>query len=333
MSAAGLLALPKNVTGLYPVNLRRDLPAIADLIEVSFASTLDAGGRAALDDMRALSRTGPLLWLLARLDHSLPLTRGFVWFEAGRLVGNVTLSPAGFDRGWVISNVAVEPAFRRHGIARRLMIAALDFITQKNGPAMLQVDAENPPARALYDSLGFWEQRQFTHWRRPGYYRPPDLLPGTPLLRRLIRTDAANMARVTALAEAVRPDRLGGLGWLRPTRLQALRPPRVADLRYALSGSRSDVWFLPGSEDRIDAALRVESRLGGLTRLFDLLVRPETRGALASTLLALALNQLADRRHTLATDHPDDDGAGVEALRAHDFRPGRTLVHMIRPTN
>ena len=333
MSAAGLLAIPKNVTGLYPVNLRRDLPAIVDLIEVCFAPTLDAGGRAALDDMRALSRTGPLLWLLARVDHSLPLLRGFVWFEAGRLVGNVTVTPANFDRNWVISNVAVEPAYRRRGIARRLMTAALDFAAQKHGGALLQVDADNPSARALYTSLGFQEQRLFTHWRRPGYYRPPSLPPDAPVLRRLTRADSANAARVLALAEAARPNHLGGLGWLRPTRPQALRPPRLVDLRYALSGSRSDVWYLPGSGERSDGALCIESRLGGVTRTFDLLVNPASGGALDSLLLTVALNQIADRRRALVTEHPDDDNAGVEVLRAHDFRPERTLVHMIRPAD
>ncbi len=333
MSAAGLLALPKNVTGLYPVSLRRDLPAIVDLIEVCFAPTLDSGGRAALDDMRALSRTGPLLWLLAHVDHSLPLMCGFVWFESGRLVGNVTVTPSGFDRDWVISNVAVEPAYRRQGIARRLMIAALDFAAHKHGGTLLQVDADNPPARDLYLSLGFQEQRLFTQWRRPGYYRPPSLPPEAPVLRRLTRTDSANAARVLALAEAVRPNHLGGLGWLRPTRPQALRPPRLVDLRYALSGSRSDVWFLPGSGERVDGALRIESRLGGVTRTFDLLVDPDRGGGLDSLLLTVALNQITDRRRSLVTEHPDDDAAAGEALRAHDFRPGRTLVHMIRPAD
>jgi ribosomal-protein-alanine N-acetyltransferase len=59
-------------------------------------------------------------------------------------------------------NLAVDPAFRRRGIARRL-IAALT--SGYPGTLWLEVRESNLSARKLYESLGFCESG-----RRSGYY-------------------------------------------------------------------------------------------------------------------------------------------------------------------
>ncbi len=328
MAATGALAQPEAFTGLRAVVLRRDLAAIADLIEICFAASLDTAGRTAIHEMRALSRTGPLLWLLARLGQGIPGMYGYVWVERGRLVGNVTLTPAGYGGGWMIANVAVLPNYRRRGIARRLMQAALAFVEERGAFAVLQVEADNEAALDLYAGLGFRVQRTFTRWRRPAYQRPP-LLPETmPDVRPLARAEAD---RLYALATSVRPDARGGLGWLRPATPAALRPARWATLRYALSGQRVDTWVVPGEGGQLDAALRTEQRIGGLTRLFDLLVAPQRAGELESPLLNFALRRLIAREHSALTEHPADDLAAGVALRENLFRPERVLAHMFRP--
>ena len=328
MAATGVLAQPEAFTGLRAVHLRHDLAAIADLIEICFAASLDAAGRSAIHEMRALSRTGPLLWLLARLGQGIPGMYGYVWVERGRLVGNVTVTPAGYGGGWMIANVAVLPEFRRRGIARRLMQAALAFVEERGAFAVLQVDADNEAALDLYAGLGFRVQRTFTRWRRPAYQRPP-LLPQTmPDVRPLARAEADPLY---ALATVVRPDSRGGLGWLRPVTPAALRPARWAALRYVLSGQRVETWVVPGENGQLDAALRVEQRIGGLTRLFDLLVAPQRAGELESPLINFALRRLIAREHSALTDHPADDLAAGVALRENLFRPERVLAHMVRP--
>ena len=328
MAATGVLTQPEAFTGLRAVHLRHDLAAIADLIEVCFAASLDSAGRSAIHEMRALSRMGPLLWLLARLGQGIPGLYGFVWVERGRLVGNVTVTPAGYGNGWMIANVAVLPDYRRRGIARRLMHAALAFVEERGAFAVLQVDADNDSARALYTGLGFQVQRTFTRWRRPAYQRPP-LLPETmPDVRPLMRSEADQLY---ALAESVRPDARGGLGWLRPLTLAALQPVRWAALRYMVSGQRVQTWVVPGDNGQLDAALRVEQRIGGLTRVFDVLVAPRRAGDLESPLVNFALRRLILREHSAVTDHPADDQAASAALRDHAFRPERVLAHMVRP--
>ena len=68
-----------------------------------------------------------------------------------------------------ILTLGVAPALRRHGVARALLSA---FIAQSRAAGaariVLEVAADNAPALALYQALGF--TRQGT---RPNYYRRP----------------------------------------------------------------------------------------------------------------------------------------------------------------
>lgn len=65
--------------------------------------------------------------------------------------------------------LAVDPAYRRHGVGRSLMNDWLDFLsTQVVGLAFLEMRSDNP-ARFLYESLGFKQIGL-----RPAYYRGGD---------------------------------------------------------------------------------------------------------------------------------------------------------------
>jgi hypothetical protein len=62
----------------------------------------------------------------------------------------------GSTDAWVVGTVAVRPAYRRRGIARKLVHASLDLIRQHGGKkAILSVIDGNLPAYTLYESLGF----------------------------------------------------------------------------------------------------------------------------------------------------------------------------------
>ncbi len=68
-----------------------------------------------------------------------------------------------------ILNLAVEPSFRRQGIARKLVLAAIRLADRKGAKrAFLEVRASNAAAQKLYSSLGF----AGTSIRR-GYYDSP----------------------------------------------------------------------------------------------------------------------------------------------------------------
>ena len=66
-------------------------------------------------------------------------------------------------------NVAVNPDFRRQGVAQTLILALVEALKARGSHwLMLEVRQSNAPARALYEKLGFAEVG-----RRKNYYRNP----------------------------------------------------------------------------------------------------------------------------------------------------------------
>jgi len=153
---------------LRPLDIRRDLVQVADLVEHCFADTLDADGKRYIQQMRMAGQRSSALGVATRLAarSGLPLM-GFVWEEDDRLVGNLTLIPylVRKKRFYLIANVAVHPEYRRKGIAYRLTTRALEY-AQRNGiqEAWLHVREENAHAVRLYRSLGFTERARRTTW-------------------------------------------------------------------------------------------------------------------------------------------------------------------------
>jgi ribosomal protein S18 acetylase RimI-like enzyme len=114
-----------------------------------------------LQSILSLVTTARRLWpLIALLQNVSPALRdvlhGFIWEEDSKPVGLVNISREGTSDDWVISNVGVLPDYRRRGIARKLVEAALDFArAQRARRVRLDVIAGNAPAYELYVSLGF----------------------------------------------------------------------------------------------------------------------------------------------------------------------------------
>lgn len=66
-------------------------------------------------------------------------------------------------------NLAVRSEFRRQGIARDLVLALIEGLSQRGSHClMLEVRASNAPARKLYEKLGFVQVGI-----RPNYYQHP----------------------------------------------------------------------------------------------------------------------------------------------------------------
>jgi ribosomal protein S18 acetylase RimI-like enzyme len=153
---------------LRPLSVLRDLPAVADLIELCFANTMDNDGKRYVQDMRrAGSDNSFIQWAnRAAESTSLPLT-GYVWEENGKIVGNVSLVPFKHNkqRVYLIANVAAHPDYRRRGIARALTERALQHaLDKKIADVWLHVREDNPGALDLYTQLGFVERARRTSW-------------------------------------------------------------------------------------------------------------------------------------------------------------------------
>jgi len=206
---------------LRAMNMFRDLPAVADLIELCFASTMDNDGQRYVADMRRASRDdGFLRWANHMTETaSLPLT-GFVWEENGRIIGNASLIPFR-DNGkriYLIANIAVHPDYRRRGIARLLTQRAVEHARSKRTTALwLHVRDDNLGAIHLYEQLGFQEITRRTAWTAK---------PDSHLLRPA--TDIQIVSRHprfwTLQQDWLRRLHPDALSWYRSFNINALRP-------------------------------------------------------------------------------------------------------------
>ena len=180
------------------IELSRDLPQVADLIELCFPLHLDPDGMSYVNEMRKAARDMRLIGWLANLSDLDPgRVSGFVWEEGGEIIGNLSLIPLQKDgrRVHLIANVAVHPDHRRRGIARKLTQRALTHLGHlRESGAWLQVRDDNPAAIALYQSLGFVEQAARTTWRiRPKDVKPTVISQNTAVtVRRRKPRDCAN---------------------------------------------------------------------------------------------------------------------------------------------
>ncbi|MGQ9584907.1 MAG: GNAT family N-acetyltransferase [Anaerolineae bacterium] len=314
----------------------RDLAQVADLIDAAFGDEIDEEGRRVLQEMRAMSRAGPFLWLLSRTSLEFQETfGGYVWVEEGRVVGNVTLNrltPGGHR--WQISNVAVAAAHRRRGIARRLMTCSLEHARAQGGDwVLLQVRADNAPAISLYKDLGFETLGGETYmaWEGTLPLRLETLADaGLPSGYALREIQPNEWPTEMALARAAMPPLMQ---WEQPVRSQHFRRSSVpgwwAFLTRRLSGREVRRLGVFDAEGELMA--RLELRLKHRRRQAELrvLVAQRGRGLAERPLLRAGLAFLPDQGPFGAEARfPADLNEVREALLEAGFGEKRTLVHM-----
>lgn len=323
--------------GIRPVNLRTDLAPLADLIELVFADSMDSNGRAALREMRMLSRIGVGLHMLSRVnDTTLGINLGYVWIEDDKLVGNVSVYPArwptGLGSAWIIANVGVHPDYQRRGIARRLMLASMEMIRERGGQhIVLQVDHHNYRAHQLYQQLGFIDERAWTLWRRSSGGRVSG--PLHPLYAQIGYRRPSEWRAEYGLAERTRPFEQGGIGWLRPLHVTYFRPNPLKWLVDLVNLRRTERLVLRSVDtEALCAVMWVESGFASATRL-TLMVDPdradreqETDGQWAEALVNAAVRRFGTE--TLTIEHPYDDDPINAVLEQYRFVRQRSVIHM-----
>jgi len=227
-------------THIRPLDVRRDLLAVADLIDICFASTMDAEGREYIQHVRRVA-TDPtyMRWMPGAGEKiSVPM-HGYVWVEDGRLVGNLTLIPFYRQHRWLymIANVAVHPDFRQHGIGRMLTEKALQHI-QEHGAASawLQVRDDNPVAYNLYVKLGFQERAWRTTWQGYPGQAPIEEAPADMSVTSISNQDWP--LQRAWLQTAYPPE----VAWNLPFNINHLSPSFWSSLLRTLNGSIIEHW-------------------------------------------------------------------------------------------
>ncbi len=153
---------------IRPLDTRKDMLVVADLIEICFGSQLDPDGAAYLEHVRKAALDQRLVrWSYAAGEMiSYPLN-GYVCEKDGQVVGNLSIIPFYWKREWyyLIANVAVHPDFRQQGIAHSMTAKALEHLYRLPIRAVwLHVREDNLPARHLYDTFQFRERYMRDTW-------------------------------------------------------------------------------------------------------------------------------------------------------------------------
>ncbi|RME06680.1 MAG: GNAT family N-acetyltransferase [Anaerolineae bacterium] len=305
---------------IRPFDPRRDLLAVADLIETCFAETLSMDGRRYIERMRRAARAGVAQRWQA-FSSGYPLG-GLVWVQHGRVVGNLSLIPF-WHRGrmlYLIANVAVHPDFRRRGIARALTQAGLDRARRRLAREVwLHVRDDNPAAYALYHSLGFVPQTRRTYWVLPHLQAVAgDPLPGV----RVVTPRAAAWRQQAAWLDANYPP---AIRWNFPLRMGALRPDWWGMLYRFFMEFPVRQWGVM-QNGRLAGVLSWQPSSAYADRLW--LAAPPQSEALTLRAVLPVLREQGDLYRPLGLDYPA--GRAAETLRSLGFEPEHTLIWMKR---
>lgn len=305
---------------LRPLNILRDLPAVADLIETCFAATLDSDGQRYVQQMRKAGSDNVFLrWATTAVETvSMPLS-GYVWEEEGQIIGNVSLIPyrGGGRRIYLIANVAVRPDYRRRGIGRTLTVAAIQHARQRRAEEIwLHVRDDNPGAIALYLGLGFRERARRTSWQAaPDRGACLDGL-GMSVGPRLPR----DWNEQQVWLQRAYPD---SLTWYQSMPWISLRPGLLPSFYRMFLDFETRHWTVH-ADSRLLAALTWQAGAGNTDRLW-LAAPPQGSERAVTALLLYARRQLAWRQKLLL-DYPGGEYAA--AIEAAGFRAQRTLLWM-----
>lgn len=298
---------------MRPLKMPRDAKLLPDLIIPAFQypdhpewGVQADEAESIVDQLRAARMIWPLLAPVRLVSAPMrDVLRGVIWEEDGKPVGTTFVMRQGASDGWLIANVAVLPAYRRHGIAQRMVRAAID-IARSHGARVVWLDviAGNVPAVALYERLGFerFDERLTLETGGPssgaGTHAIPSNTPSLPPGYRFEEIAFTRWREQYDLAKRVTPE---AVTRFRPVEPAAFRLPltvrAAARLLGPLSGDTQRqvvVRAEPGGQEAVGtASYSVRTRKGGIANCSVMLDTDHPE--LAAPLLGYVTGQVARR--------------------------------------
>ncbi len=305
---------------LRPLNILRDLPGVADLVEKCFADTIDTEGRRYLQQMRRAGQDNAFMrWASNAVESvSMPLS-GYVWEENAEIIGNVSLIPYRHKKKkiYLIANVAVQPDYRRRGIGRALTARAMRHASERRAIATwLHVRADNPGAIALYASLGFQELARRTMWQA----KPDRNVSVEGLGIAISRRSAWDWLLQESLLNRLYPELMS---WYQAMPWRSLRPG-LGPFIYRLLMDDDVRHWVAHIDDAPTGILSWQATTDQNDRLWAAVPPEGSEKALTALLLHARRN--LPWRQTLTLDYPAEEYTA--SIEAAGFHPQRTLLWM-----
>ena len=310
------LTIPSTEIGkLRPLNILRDLPKVADLVELCFHKNMDSEGKSYVRQMRAASQDRRYLtWA----SNSLPL-KGYVWEDKKEIVGNISIIPFRKAKKNVIllANIAVHPDYRRKGIARQLTQKGIEDAEKRGAASIwLHVEKNNLGAINLYKELGFKAHSLRTTWVVDAKL-PPKEKKSPQIISNAARFwDVENSWLNRAYPEEIR--------WYRMPEWKTFKP----GIRYWFYRLfvEYDIQQWATQKDGSLQALLLWMRTYTRHAPIWLAASPQADSESITKLLLYARLKLAAPRRILTLDYPADQF--TTAFKNAGFTPRRTLLWM-----
>lgn len=305
---------------LRPLNILRDLPAVADLIEQCFSDTLDHDGKQYIKDMRRAGNDNSFIKWANRVSDStsLPLM-GYIWEENNHIVGNISLVPfrQHNKKIYLLANIAVHPNHRRQRIAQALTERAMQHIREKKiKDVWLNVRADNFGAIELYQKLGFTEQACRNTWQNNSSLLDSNLQTDFHITK---RPDTVWQTQLNWLSRLY-PDRLA---WHQHWNLSYLKPGFWNWLYLFISDINIRQWVVM-EDNHLQATLSYIPH--GLGKGLYLGTGDKSNKEALTELLIYARRELNDYYPKLFLDFPVSDFDS--AIEKAGFKINRTLIWM-----
>lgn len=299
--------------------------AVSDLVELCFADRLSPDGEALLRKMRSSAQNQQFQkWAYAMAGRiSMPFT-GYVWEEAGEIIGNLSLIPYHISgkHYYMIANVAVHPDFQRKGIARSLLREAMEFLVpRKLDGIWLQVDEGNQAAVDLYARQGFNEISRRTTWILKPRDIPDEFLDWNVPGFKVESHSAKHWAQQRRWLENNYPPEVR---WHLPIRPEYLRGGITGKFaRLMLLDPQIQQWSVTAGDELIGVLSWQSSKT--YADWIWIASSPETEGVLLDTFLPVWMSS-PGRKRPLRLDFPFRKTN--LSLETHWFKPARTLIWM-----
>lgn len=319
---------------LRPFRWPTDLSLMAQLLPMAFQYPENPDWSLQTDELESMlqmvnsaRRLWPLFSLMMKVSPAArDILHGYVWEEDGQPVGLVNISRDGATDDWLITNVAVLTTYRRRGIARTLVEAAISLARKRHAKGvLLDVIAGNTPAYDLYTNLGF------AHFTSSVQLRHAVPIPATLALTAEVRLPPGYTT--TALSSQAWRPYFELAHRITPPEVQRFRPVTeqqfhmAASIRFLLllvntfAGIRERGLLVRSADQQIVAALRLSVHTRGAEMNTCTMWLDQAHGELGSYLVrsALRMAQRWSPKSRIELTVPTWEPALVEAATANDF--------------